>query len=97
MTEPTGTRMDLFEWKRASTKTERGYLRWTLVQRDLHSALNTVAAIHEEPDKWQVLYLQDDPDAPHAIAEINGIESESLAKETIETLINLNIAKGRTK
>ena len=97
MTEPTGTRMDLFEWARVAQHPEDTVV-WVLHQRNLPDWRNTAAAIYrQDAGKYDIVYLHaSDANVDDRIARVYGIESESLAKETIETLINLNIAKERT-
>jgi hypothetical protein len=96
MTEPTGTRMDLFEWRRGGAGSQA---LWVLEPRNVPGVGRASAVIHvnrSDPTKYAVAYVTTgDAPNPNNIERLYGIESESLAKETIETLINLNIAKGR--
>lgn len=97
MTKPTGTRMDLFVWRRGAAKAQA---LWVLEPRNVPGVGRASAVVHQNPDeptKYAIAYITSgDAPTPSNIERVSGIESESLAKETIETLINLNIAKELT-
>lgn len=91
MTEPTGTRMDLFEWRRGGAESQA---LWVLEPRNVPGVGRASAVIHvnrSDPTKYAVAYVTTgDAPNPNNIERLYDIESESLAKAIIETLVITN-------